>query len=143
VIGIRGGIGILSQGPNGLQVGNLNGVLTYQNGATTNSIITGFMVNIPNWNTPPGPPFPIPSDLAIHYITILSSTGTQNGSGPPLNSLPTNGFTCGTNSTPACPQTPWSPTNTGENNAAQIINQATQHATEATPHRPRHRSAAA
>jgi hypothetical protein len=83
-------------------------------------------VNILNWNTPPGQPFPIPPDLAVHNITILSSKFGQNGGGPPLNDLPTAGFTCGTNSTPACPQTPWLSTNTGENDATQIIIQSTQ-----------------
>lgn len=136
-IGIRGGIGILSQGPKGLQVGNLNGVLGIQNGATANqTIITGYMVDVPNWNTPPGPPYPIPPDLAMHYITILSSTGTQNGSGPPLKNLPTFGFACGTNSTPACPQGPWQPTNTGENDALQLIIQATQLGSQPNPPPP-------
>src|SRR5215468_10368656 len=69
VIGIR----VVSQGANGTQDFNLNGKHSIQNGAGTTNTITGFMVNIPNWNTPPGPPFPIPPDLALHNITILSS----------------------------------------------------------------------
>jgi len=136
VIGIRGGIGIVSQGPNGAQAINLNGKQSIQNGAGTTNTITGFMVNIPNWNTPPGPPFPIPPDLVIHNITILSSTFGQNGGGPPLNGLPTAGFACGTYSTPACPQSPWLPTNTGESNALQILIGSTKLATEPTPPPP-------
>src|SRR5262249_28765505 len=50
VIGIRGAIGIFSQGPNGTQAINLNGKQSIQNGAGTTNTITGFMVNIPNWN---------------------------------------------------------------------------------------------
>jgi hypothetical protein len=135
-IGIRGGIGVVSHGPNGTQDSNLNGQHTIQNGAGTTQTITGFMVNIPNWNTPPGPPFPIPPDLAIHNITILSSKFGQNGGGPPLNDLPTAGFTCGTNSTPACPQAPWLPTNTGENDATQIIIESTQRGSQPNPPPP-------
>jgi hypothetical protein len=60
VIGIRGGIGILTQGPKGLQALNLNGLQTGQNGAGTFSTITNFMRTILNWYTPPGPPVQIP-----------------------------------------------------------------------------------
>jgi hypothetical protein len=126
VIGIRGGIGIFSQGPNGAQAINLNGVQTIQNGKGTTNTITGFMVIIPGWNTPPGQPFPIPPDLVLHNIAILSS---KLG----LNSLPTTGFACGTYSTPPCT---WTPTNTGENNALQIIIESTQRATQPNPPPP-------
>src|SRR6516225_11281930 len=87
VIGIRGGIGIFSQGPNGTQAINLNGKYSIQNGAGTTNTITGFVVNIHNWNTPPSPPFPIPPDLALHNITILSSKFGQDGGVPGLKSL--------------------------------------------------------
>ena len=126
VIGIRGGIGIFSQGPNGTQAINLNGQQIIQNGGGATNTITGFMVNIPNWNTPPGQPLPIPPDLVIHNITILSSQFGQNGGVPGLNNLNTAGFACGTYATPPCPQPPWLPTNTGENDALQIIIESTQ-----------------
>ena len=135
-IGIRGGIGTFTYGPNGAQAMDLNGVQNIQNGAGSIQIITGFMSNIANWYTPPGPPIPIPPELAVEKLTLLSSKFGQNGGGPRLDGLPTNGFTCGTNSTPACPQTPWQPTNTGENDALQIIIQSTQRATEPTPPPP-------
>ncbi|MGB5184042.1 MAG: FecR domain-containing protein [Xanthobacteraceae bacterium] len=133
VIGIRGGIGIFSQGANGLQAGNLKGYQSIQNGAGTTKTITGFMSIIPNWNTPPGPPFPIPLDLAIQNINIVSSAKGQTGGGPTLNGLPTTDFGCGTFSTPSCS---WSPTNTGENDALQLIIQATQLGSEPTPPPP-------
>ena len=108
---------------------------TIQNAAGTTQTITGFTVNILNWNTPPGQPFPIPPDLTIHNITILSSKIGQNGGGPLLNDLPAAGFTCGTNST-ACPQTPWLPTNIGENDATQIIIESTQRGSQPNPPPP-------
>jgi hypothetical protein len=126
-IGIRGGIGIVSVGPNGTQDSNLNGVHTIQNGTGTQNTITGFTVDIAGWNSPPGAPYLTPPELVDHHIIILSSVNTQTGSGPPLNGLPTIGL---------LPQWPWLPTNTGENGATQIINQATQHATEITPPPP-------
>jgi hypothetical protein len=88
---------------------------------------------IPNWNTPPGPPFPTPLDLAIQNINIVSSAKGQTGGGPTLNGLPTTDFGCGTFSTPSCS---WSPTNTGENDALQLIIQATQLGSEPTPPPP-------
>jgi len=87
-------------------------------------------VNILNWYTPPGPPFPTPPDLVIHHINIVSSV---NGQVPGLKGLATTGFACGTYSTPRCPQPPWLPTNTGENNALQIIIESTQRATQPNP----------
>jgi hypothetical protein len=124
VIGIRGGIGVVSQGANGTQDFNLNGKHSIQNGAGTTNTITGFMVNIPNWNTPPGPPFPIPPDLALHNITIFSSKFGQNGGVPGLNNL---------NTADLQPPSPWLPTNTGESDALQIIIESTQRATQPNP----------
>jgi hypothetical protein len=124
VIGIRGGIGVVSQGANGTQDFNLNGKHSIQNGAGTTNTIAGFMVNIPNWNTPPGPPFPIPPDLALHNITILSSKFGQNGGVPGLNNL---------NTADLQPPSAWLPTNTGESDALQIIIESTQRATQPNP----------
>ena len=133
VIGIRGGIGILTQGPKGLQTFNLNGLQTGQNGAGTFSTITNFMRTILNWYTPAGPPAQIPLDLAIHNINIVSSVFGQTGSGPVLHDLPTTGFACSTNSMPPCS---WTPTNTGENDALQLLIEATKLATQPNPPPP-------
>ncbi|MGE5366701.1 MAG: FecR domain-containing protein [Betaproteobacteria bacterium] len=133
VIGIRGGIGILTQGPKGLQTFNLNGLQTGQNGTGTFSTITNFMRTILNWYTPPGPPVQIPPDLVLHNITILSSVNGQTGGGPVLKSLPTTGSACGTYSTPPCQ---WSPTNTGESDALQLLIEATKLATQPNPAPP-------
>ena len=84
-------------------------------------------MNIANWDTLPGPPFPTPPELVGHHIIILSSVNGQTGGGPPLNGLPTTG---------PQPQLPWLPTNTGENDATQIIGQATKFGTMPTPPPP-------
>jgi hypothetical protein len=133
VIGIRGGNGILTQGPKGLQTFNLNGLQTGQNGAGTFSTITNFMRTILNWYTPPGPPVQIPPDLVLHNITILSSVNGQTGGGPVLHDLPTTGSACSTYSTPSCS---WTPTNTGENDALQLLIEATKLATQPNPPPP-------
>jgi hypothetical protein len=133
VIGIRGGIGIFSQGPSGLQALNLKGYQTIQNGVSTTNTITNYMVSVPSWNTPAGPPFLIPPDLVLHNITILSSVNSQTGGAPPLHGLPTTGSACGTYSTPPCL---WSPTNTGENDALQLLIEATKLATQPNPAPP-------
>jgi hypothetical protein len=104
-----------------------------QNGAGTFSTITNFMRTILNWYTPPGPPVQIPLDLAIHNINIVSSVNGQTGGGLQLHGLPTTGFACGTNSTPPCS---WSPTNTGENDALQLLIEATKLATQPNPPPP-------
>jgi hypothetical protein len=133
VIGIRGGIGVFSQGQNGLQASNLNGLQTGQNGAGTFTTIPNFMRTILNWYTPAGPAVQIPADLVLHHITILSSVDGQTGGGTPLKSLPTIGSACSTYSTPSCS---WTPTNTGENDALQLLIQATKLATQPNPQPP-------
>jgi hypothetical protein len=50
-----------------------------------------------------------------------------------LHGLPTIGFACGTNSTPPCS---WSPTNTGENDALQILIESTQRGSLPNPPPP-------
>jgi hypothetical protein len=136
VIGIRGGIGIFSQGPNGLQALNLKGYQSIQNGVSTTSTITNYMVKVLNWTTPAGPPFLIPPDLVLHNINIVSSVIGQNGGVPGFNGLPTTGYACGTYATPPCPQPPWLPTNTGENDALQIIIESTKLTTQPNPPPP-------
>jgi hypothetical protein len=75
----------------------------------------------------------IPLELVLQNITILSSIDGQTGGGPVLKSLPTTGSACGTYSTPPCQ---WSPTNTGENDALQLLIQATKLATQPNPAPP-------
>lgn len=137
VIGIRGGIGTVEHGtPTGTQAFNQNGWMTITNGAGTIGTRPGFIVTIMNWNTPPGQPARITNERVIHYIEYLSSKFTQDGGVPGLKHLDTADFACGTYSTTPCPKPPWLPTNTGENDALQIIIQSTQRATLPTPPPP-------
>jgi len=73
--------------------------------------LTGFMVNVPNWNTPPSDPFPTPPDFVINNINNLSSKFGQNGGVPGLKNLNTAGL----------PPGPWLPPNLGESDALQIL----------------------
>ena len=133
-IGIRGGTFTGSHNNStGTQVINQYGTLTIQNGTGT-IVLTrpGFMITIANWNTPIGQPVRVRDDIVIHYIEYLSSKFGQNGGVAGLNGLATAGFACGTNATAPCSQPPWLPTNTGENDALQIIIQSTHLATEPT-----------
>jgi hypothetical protein len=137
-IGIRGGTATVDHGTNGTHAINLNGIVTITNGG--GSIVVyrpGFVVTILNWNTPPGQPARVTAEQVIHYIEYLSSKFGQNGGVGGLN----NGNVielagCGTASTLPCPQPPWLPTNSGEDDALQIIIQSTQRATQPTPPPP-------
>jgi hypothetical protein len=133
-IGIRGGTATVDHGANGTQAINLTGILTITNGGGTIVVTrSGFVVTIMNWNTPPGQPERITNERVIHYIEYLSSKFTQDGGVPGLKQLDTANFACGTYSTTPCPKPPWLPTNTGENDALQIIIQSTQRGTQPTP----------
>jgi FecR protein len=137
-IGIRGGTANVDHdapGTHGTQAVNLNGILTITNGGGT-IVVTrpGFIVTITNWYTPPGQPERITKERVIHYIEYLSSKFGQNGGVAGLTNGKIIGLTgCGTPSTLPCPQPPWLSTNTGENDALQIIIQSTQRGTQPTP----------
>jgi hypothetical protein len=136
-IGIRGGIGTVEHTTTiGTQAFNQNGWMTITNSAGTIGTRPGFIVTILNWNTPPGQPQRITKEQVIHYIEWLSSKFAQNGGVPGLKGIDTANFVCGTFLMPPCPQGPWLPTNTGENDALQIIIQSTQRATETIPPPP-------
>jgi hypothetical protein len=136
-IGIRGGAATVDHGSHGTQVVNLNGTITITNaGGSTVITRSGFVVTVANWSTPPGQPAQVTADQVIHYIEFLSSKFGQNGGVPGLNDLSTASFTCGTAGTPSCPQPPWLPTDTGVNDATEIILHSTQQATQPIPPPP-------
>jgi FecR protein len=127
-IGIRGGIMNASHSDGtGTEVINQYGTLTIQNGSGNFAMTrSGFMMTIADWNAPLGPAVPVTQDRIVHYQKILSSAFGQTGGGPPINGLPTTGP----------PPTWWSPTNTGDNGALQIIIESTQRATQPNPPPP-------
>jgi FecR protein len=127
-IGIRGGIMNASHSNGiGTEVINQYGTLTIQNGRGT-IVLTrpGFMVTIADWNALLGPAVQVKQDRIIHDQRILSSVFGQTGGGPPINGLPTTGPL----------PTWWSPTNTGENDALQIIIESTQRGSQPNPPPP-------
>jgi hypothetical protein len=134
-IGIRGGTVTIIHGPNGTEVINHFGTITISNGGGT-IVVTrpGFVVTITNWNTPPGQPVRVTAAEIEHYIKYLSSKFGQNGGIAGLNNIQL--AECGTPTTKACPEPPWLPTDTGENDAFQVIIQSTQHATGTSPPPP-------
>jgi hypothetical protein len=136
-IGIRGGTVTVDHGMNGTQAIDQNGTITITNGGGT-IVVTrpGFVVTITNWNTPPGQPVRVTAAQVIHYIEYLSSKFGQNGGVGGLNNGNIINAGCGTATTLPCPQPPWLPTNTGENDALQIIIQSTQRGTQPTPPPP-------
>jgi len=130
-IGIRGGTVTIIHGPNGTEVINHFGTITISNGGGT-IVVTrpGFVVTITNWNTPPGQPVRVTAAEIEHYIKYLSSKFGQNGGVGGLNNIQL--AACGTPTTKACPEPPWLPTDTSENDAFQVIIQSTQHGTGQT-----------
>jgi hypothetical protein len=137
-IGIRGGTATIEHtASNGTKAVLQFGSISASNAGGT-MVITrpGFVVTIKNWNTPPDQPVRVTEAEVIHFIEYGSSKFGQNGGVPGLNTLDTANFACGTASTQPCPLPPWLPTNTGENDALQIIIQSTQRATEPTPPPP-------
>jgi FecR protein len=138
VIGIRGAtMNASHSNGTGTQVINQYGTLTIQNGRGT-IVLTrpGFMVTIADWNAVFGPLVRVTDDLVIHHINILSSAPGYDGGVTGFKGLPTTGFACGTYSTAPCPQPPWLPTNTGENDALQILIESTQRANQPNPPPP-------
>ncbi len=134
-IGIRGGTATIIQGPNGTEVINGFGTLTISNGGGT-IVVTraGFVATITGWNIPPGQPVRVTAAEIDYYIRYLTSKFGQNAGVGGLANI--QYAACGTPTSQACPEPPWLPTSTGENDAFQIIIQATQHGTSQTP--PQH-----
>jgi hypothetical protein len=126
-IGIRGGTATIIQGPNGTEVINHYGTITISNGRGTITITRpGFTVTITGWNVPLGQPVRVTAAEIMLYIKYLSSKFGQNGGVGGLSNI--QYAACGTATSQACPEPPWLSTSTGENDAFQVIIQATQQA---------------
>ena len=123
-IGIRGGTTTVNQGSGGTTAINHFGMITISNGGGTVVInLPGYEVTITGWNIPPGQPTRVTDAEIRHYLRLLTSKTGQNGGGPNPNTL--GNFECGG---PArrharCRR---GSTDTGQNNANQIIVQGTQ-----------------
>jgi hypothetical protein len=125
-IGIRGGTATIVQGPNGTKVINHFGIIKITNGAGTFLLTRSeFGALIKNWNTLIEDLGRIPpADVAYYQAYAMSHHG-ENGGVLGFNGA--NLAHCGLGSTTQatnCPQTFWSPTNTGELDAFQLLGQS-------------------
>jgi hypothetical protein len=137
-IGIRGGTVTVVQGQNGTTVINHFGITTITNNVGTFTLSrSDFGALVQNANSaiqdlgriPPG-------DVAFYQAHTTSSPG-ENGGVTGFNG--TNIGHCGFGALQGtnCPQTPWSPTTGGQNDATQILGNATNFGTNAiTPPPP-------
>jgi hypothetical protein len=125
-IGIRGGTVTVIQGPNGVKVINVSGIIKIVNGAGTFLLTrSDFGVLIQGWNTPIQDLGRIPPGDVAFYQAYAMSKFNENGGVP--------GFTganighCGLGSVQGtnCPQVPWMPSDGGELDATQILGNAT------------------
>lgn len=131
-IGIRGGTVTITYGPNGAEIIDHYGIVTIHNGAGTVTIYQpDFKVRVLNWTTLPGPIERVLSSDIEHLPRFTSLQG-QNGGVSGLHSVSIGA--CGILGLQSnnCPDTPWVPTDTGLNDANQIITQGTQQGTGTT-----------
>jgi len=123
IIGIRGGTATVGQGSGGTKVIDQYGSITISNnGGTVVVNLPGYEVTIMGWNIPPGQPVQVTDAEILHYLALLTSKPGQNGGGQ-FSGL--GNFACGSPGTSACPEPPWFSTDTGQNDANQIIVQGT------------------
>lgn len=137
-VGIRGGTVTMVFGANGLLLINHFGVITIHNGTGTITINRpDYKVQVLNWFTLPGP---IEHLLAsdIDQLPRFTSLPGQNGGVPGLHGVTI--AECGIIGALSnnCPNTPWVPTDTGFNDANQIVTQGTQFGTGTTAPPRRH-----
>ncbi|MGC1778397.1 MAG: FecR domain-containing protein [Xanthobacteraceae bacterium] len=129
-IGIRGGTVTIVIDRTGVHVIDQFGIVTIHNGAGTTVLSRpGFEVTILGWNTPPGQPERVTVAETDRLLTLLTSKPGQNGGVAGLHAVTIR--ECGILGTRSnnCPDTPWLPTDTGFNDAGQIITQVTQFGT--------------
>lgn len=132
-VGIRGGTIMIVIDRTGIHVFDLFGIATIHNAAGTTILSRpGFEVTILSWNTPPGQPVRVTIAEIDRLLALLTSKPGQDGGVPGLHTVTI--AECGLLGTHSnnCPDTPWLPTDTGFNDAGQIITQGTQFGTGTT-----------
>ncbi len=142
-VGIRGGtVTIVIDRHGVVHIIDQFGIITIHNGAGTTVLSrSGFEVTVLNWKTLPGQPERVTLAEIDDLLALLTSKPGQNGGVAGLHTV--NIGACGVLGLPSnnCPGTPWLPTDTGFNDANQIITQGTQFGTGTTtpPPPPRYR----
>src|SRR3984885_5904528 len=125
-IGIRGGTVTVIQGPNGVKVFNVAGIIKIVNGTGTFLLTrSDFGVLIQGWNTPIQDLGRIPLGEVAFYQAHTTSKFNENGG--VLGFTGANIGHCGLGSVQGtnCPQVPWMPSESGELDAWQILGNAT------------------
>ncbi|HTZ00872.1 MAG TPA: FecR domain-containing protein [Xanthobacteraceae bacterium] len=134
-VGIRGGTVTIVIGRNGvIHVIDQFGIVTVQNPAGTTVLSRpGFEVTVFSLHTAPGQPERVTQAEIDTLLALLTSKPGQNGGVPGLHTVTIG--QCGIFGVQShnCPNTPWLPTDTGFNNAGQLITQGTQFGTGTTP----------
>jgi len=138
-VGIRGGTVTIVIDQHGVHIINQFGIITIHNGAGTTVLNRpGFEVTVLSWNTPPGQPERVTLAEIDHLLALLTSKPWEYGGVLGLHTVDIGA--CGVLGLRSnnCPNTPWVPTDTGLNNANQIITQGTQFGTGTTAPPPRY-----
>jgi FecR protein len=136
-IGIRGGTVTIVIDRHGVRIIDQFGIVTIHNSVGTTILSrSGFEVRVLNWNTPPGQPERVSLAEIDRLLALLTSKPGQDGGVRGLHTV--NIAECGVLGLRSnnCPDMPWLPTDTGLNDANQIITQGTQQGTSrtVTPH---------
>lgn len=132
-VGIRGGTVTIVIDRTGVHVIDQFGIITIHNGAGTTVLNRpGFEVTVLSWNTPPGQPERVTLAEIDELLALLTSKPGQDGGVPGLHTAIIG--ECGVLGLRSnnCPDTPWVPTDSGLNDANQIITQGTQFGTSTT-----------
>jgi len=125
-IGIRGGTVTVIQGPNGVKVINVAGIIKIVNGTGTFLLPrSDFGALIQGWNTPIQDLGRIPPAEVAFFQAHTSSTFGEDGGVPGFKGANVGHCGLGSLQSANCPQVPWMPTDGGELDASQILGNAT------------------
>lgn len=137
-IGIRGGTATIIQGRNGTEVIDHAAFITIQNNAGTFYLTrSDFKMTIANSNSAPTEATRVSAGETVYYQQYIMSHNGQNGGVKGLHTV-TIGH-CGLGTAPGanCPQTTWTPNDSGELDATQLLGEATHFGTgQITPPPP-------
>jgi hypothetical protein len=137
-IGIRGGTVTVIHGPNGTEVIDHFGIITIHNEAGTFVLRrSDFKVLIPNAHVLPSEAIRVGGDETAYYQQYIMSKRGEYGGVLGLKAANLGHCVIGLVSSANCPQTPWMPTDGGELDAFQLLNNANHFGTgQITPPPP-------
>jgi FecR protein len=125
-IGICGGTVTVIQGPNGVKVINVAGIIKIVNGTGTFLITrSDFGALIKGWNAVIQDLGRIPTSEVAFYQAHTTSTFGEDGGVPGFKGANIGHCGLGSLQSANCPQVPWMPSDSGELDASQILGNAT------------------